>query len=369
MMGEDGAVVKKRSGVRKARRRLSLVVDIEKYSRRTHPEQVALQNRLDWAMKTTLESAGVDPRRCNRQEKGDGLLLILPSDLPEDEVVPRLLTGLQTVLHDMNRTPGPGGRLRMRMALAQGIVRVAPTGFVGEGVEMASLLEGCPATREALDTAPDHDLAIAVPDDYYQDVLAQDFGGPRAADFRRVTVEVKSADGGTAVAWVLSPRSVRSDTCVPRFTPAALGTPRKRFRSGSAALLAEALALGLDAVDPQPPLPDGTPAAGGSGSEPGGPRVAHPHGESERRPLPDQDELPEPDDVRDLAGVLGQEQDAFGRTDDGGESAEGDGGAPDEGRRLPEWTDDGYGWDAAPDSGFGDGGLGGEGLIDGGLGL
>ncbi|MFE7479864.1 hypothetical protein [Streptomyces sp. NPDC057552] len=206
----------------KSVRRLALVVDIEHYSRRTHPEQMDLQNRLDWIMGHAFLAAGVKTRRCYRQDQGDGLLFILPSEVQEGDAVPRLVSGVRTALYGANLVPGPGGRIRMRMALSVGVVSQGPTGFVGEGVESACSMVGSAGARQALADHPASDLAFIVNDHYFDDVVAQDFPGLRSSDFRPVTVDTKSAEGSTADAHVVALLPARTNKKVPVFTPASL---------------------------------------------------------------------------------------------------------------------------------------------------
>ncbi|MFJ1592957.1 hypothetical protein ACIOD0_22340 [Kitasatospora albolonga] len=218
----------------KSVRRLTLVVDIEHYSRRTHPEQMDLQNRLDWIMGHAFRAAGVKTRRCYRQDQGDGLLFILPSEVQEGDAVPRLVSGVQTALYGANLVPGPGGRIRMRMALSVGIVSQGPTGFVGEGVESACSMVGSAGARQALADRPGSDLAFIVNDHYFDDVVAQDFPGLRSSDFRPVTVGTKSAEDSTANAYVVALPPARTNNKVPVFTPASLTEEKARYLAAGA---------------------------------------------------------------------------------------------------------------------------------------
>lgn len=199
------AVPARRRRARPTERRLSVVSDVEGYSLRTNPQAEDLQTRLLWCMDRSFEAAGVPPRREDCQDRGDGQLRILPAGTDEGRAVPTLLSAMQEALFQVNRLPGPGGRMRLRLAMAQGLVTVADTGFVGQSVKTACSLVDSDASRTVLAGAPDSDLVVVVPDDLYQDVLAQEYGGPRAADFRRMTVEVPSSESFSAVAWVYTP--------------------------------------------------------------------------------------------------------------------------------------------------------------------
>lgn len=258
-------MIRKRKGTGlQSRRRVSLVVDIAKYSRRTHPEQLDLMDRLDWMMSRSFEAAGLQPHRCYRQNQGDGLLFVLPDAINEAVVVPGLVTGVQSALYGVNRLPGPGDRMRMRMAVSEGIVTEGPTGVVGEGVEMACRLVDSGPARAALDSHPECDLVFLASDSYFEDVLVQNFGGIRAADFRKVTVPTKSSEGSTAQAWVAVLPSARTNERVPVFTWESLAPPRSSYLTDPG-LLSGGVALAAVLVPPRT-NPDGKTGRGGTGS-------------------------------------------------------------------------------------------------------
>src|SRR5262245_23682474 len=71
-----------------ARRRLCFAVDIESFSGRIQPQQLDLMRRLLWIMTVACENAGVSASRCERQDSGDGQILVLPPGVDESTVLP-----------------------------------------------------------------------------------------------------------------------------------------------------------------------------------------------------------------------------------------------------------------------------------------
>jgi hypothetical protein len=110
------------SAVPAAIRRLCVAVDIVSYSRRTRPEQIDAQNRLLWTMAQGCQAAGISPARCDREDSGDGQILVLPAAVDEAKVIPGLVKGLLTALYLVNHPEGLSRRIRLRMALGQGAV-------------------------------------------------------------------------------------------------------------------------------------------------------------------------------------------------------------------------------------------------------
>ncbi|MEW9529412.1 hypothetical protein [Microbispora sp. NPDC049125] len=197
-------------------RRLCLVVDVEGYSTRGNPQAVEIQNRLLWSMWHACRAAGVDPRRCDQQDRGDGQLILLPPAIDEAFAVPRLLLGTQAAMHRVNRRPQDVGRIRLRAALAQSPVHKAATGYVGDAVIHACRMLDSHLLRRALAGSPAADLAALVSADIYQGVIAHGYGGLDPHGFRRVEVDVPDK-GFSAPAYLFVPRAPADKGLVPAF--------------------------------------------------------------------------------------------------------------------------------------------------------
>ena len=219
-------------------RRLCLVVDIESYSALDHRDQHGAQYRLAHVLASAVRRAGV--RRgllgdgVARQNRGDGQLVLMPAGIDEAKVISGLVHGLAEALVGVN---GVRPRLRLRVALAQGVVQAAATGYVGKAIVDACRLVDSAALREALARAPASDFAVAFTDDLFRDVVIHGFGGLVGSDFRRVDV-VEESKGFAIAAWVSQPDTVH--TWPPARPPgpwAALGGRRGPFLIGAAIVL------------------------------------------------------------------------------------------------------------------------------------
>ncbi|WP_169809438.1 hypothetical protein [Actinomadura chibensis] len=215
-------------------RRISFVVDLEAYSRRTAPEQVDAQGRLLWSMVNALRAAGLGPATCARQDQGDGQLIILPAGINEAHVLPTVIRAVHSALHQVNSRPGRAGRLRMRMALAQGPVQIALTGYVGTGVVAACRMLDSDPPRKALKRNGDADLVVIVSDDLYDQVFSQNYDGTLGApDFQPVQVVLRSK-GYRARAWLHVPGARPAPGLVPDFTGAYEEETRVRWLAAAA---------------------------------------------------------------------------------------------------------------------------------------
>ncbi|GDY73895.1 hypothetical protein SAV31267_033800 [Streptomyces avermitilis] len=187
------------------RRRLCLAVDLRQYSRHGYRAQEDAQYRLRLVVEHALRRARVLRVRAQQQVQGDGQLVVFPAGIDAVRVVPALILGLRDGLYQANRTPGAFGRMRMRAALALGSVSRADRGYLGDSVVLVNRLVDADGLRDALENEDGSDLALAVPDEMYRDVILPD-GRGLAAGFHRIDVAVVKKDFGCG-AWLHVPPS------------------------------------------------------------------------------------------------------------------------------------------------------------------
>jgi hypothetical protein len=145
-------------------RRLIVAVDLVGSSRHDHLRQLNAQRRLVEIMQEACAEAGVDRDDCLRQPQGDGELLLLPPGLDEGRVVPGLVRELVVAVREENRDLGEEARLRLRVAVHQGIVHEGANGFVSRAVVRTCRLVDSPPLRLAMTNLPACELALAVSD-------------------------------------------------------------------------------------------------------------------------------------------------------------------------------------------------------------
>ncbi|MFD5410103.1 hypothetical protein [Streptomyces nojiriensis] len=187
------------------RRRLCLAVDLRQYSRHGYRAQEDAQYRLRLVVEHALRRSRVLRVRAQQQVQGDGQLVLFPARIDAVRVVPALVLGLRDGLYQANRTPGAFGRMRMRAALAMGSVSRADRGYLGDSVVLVNRLVDSDGLRGALEDEEGSDLALAVPDDMYRDVILPD-GRGLAAEFRRIEVAIEKKEFASG-AWLHVPPS------------------------------------------------------------------------------------------------------------------------------------------------------------------
>ncbi|MEV5749767.1 tetratricopeptide repeat protein [Actinoallomurus sp. NPDC052308] len=181
------------------RRALCGAVDIKGWSGRPVPEQIRAQHSLVTVVHEACREAGLPEEIV--QSSGDGVLIMPPSDIDETTVLPDLVRGMTTALRQENRMLSDAARIRVRLALTNGIVATGPAGFSGPAVIECFRLLDSPPAKAALVDFPRAELALIVSDYLYQDVIRHGFADLRPEDFSNVqsTLPEKSF---TANAWV-----------------------------------------------------------------------------------------------------------------------------------------------------------------------
>ncbi|MFC8915524.1 hypothetical protein ACFT5C_07105 [Streptomyces sp. NPDC057116] len=191
------------------RRRLCLAVDIERYSAHGNTDMIRLQRALLRVVRAACARAAVGWDACGRQAQGDGYLLVLPPDIDDTRVVPRLLDGLAGALAAVNRErpldtgAASPARVRMRAAFHHGIVHEADSGYAGSAVVELFRVLDCGPLRARLAEDRSTDLVVAFCDRMYQDLFLHGYAGLSPAGFVRTPVAVKQFTG---VAWIRSQR-------------------------------------------------------------------------------------------------------------------------------------------------------------------
>jgi hypothetical protein len=234
-----------------AKRTLCLAADIKSWSNRLVPEQIRAQQALVTVTRAACREAGVPEEIV--QQTGDGVLVIPPSGIDENRVIPDYVRGLRTALYQENRLLADDAKIRLRLALTSGMVTSGAAGFAGVAIiEVFRLLDSAPA-RRALEENPASELAVIVSAHLYRDVVQHGFRDLRPEEFWPVDCSIPDK-GFSASAWVYvteraAPAPPPSGGRGPASGTGALAAARELVEEGRAR---EALELldGASAADP-----------------------------------------------------------------------------------------------------------------------
>jgi class 3 adenylate cyclase len=105
--------------------RTIVVVDVEGFGDllRTNAHQVTVRDGLYRVMREAFGQAGISWDDCGHEDRGDGVFVLVPAEVPKGLLVESLPPALAAGLRAHNEAhPGPE-RIRLRMALHAGEVR------------------------------------------------------------------------------------------------------------------------------------------------------------------------------------------------------------------------------------------------------
>ncbi|MFI0352464.1 hypothetical protein [Actinomadura sp. 9N407] len=171
--------------------RLFLAVDVEKYSRLDAQRQLTAQNDLRCLIDESAHRTGLGTNGWYRQGAGDGELVAFPANTDILRTVGAFTRALETGLAGLNRRRPRESRLRLRLALHHGTMISGPLGPAGDApIVVCRLLDAAPL-RDYLTEHPDRDLALAVSESLYDDVIRTGFCVLAPDTFIQLEVEIK----------------------------------------------------------------------------------------------------------------------------------------------------------------------------------
>src|SRR5690349_11782249 len=178
-----------------------VVVDIEGFGdqRRTNKHQVAVRDGLYLAMREAFGHAGIPWDDCGHEDRGDGMLILVPAQLPKGLLVESLPSALVAALHAHNSTRPGQERIRLRMALHAGEVNYDDHGVTAAAVNLAFRLLDSAPLKEALAESSGV-LAVIVSSWFFEEVVRHSTVPAEA--YRPVPVAVKET---ATIGWICLP--------------------------------------------------------------------------------------------------------------------------------------------------------------------
>lgn len=207
-----------------------VVVDVEGFGdrRRTDPDQVVVRAALYGAMRKAFGRAGISWEGCRHEDRGDGLFVLVPAEVPKGLLAEELPRALATFLHRHNERHPGSQRIRLRMALHAGEVRYDGFGVTGASVNLAFRLLDASPLKTALALSPGV-LAVIASSWFFEEVVRHSDVAPA---YCGVKVSVKETE---TTGWICLPEEpgqaalaimerVLAPAVIPRGSSAALRT-------------------------------------------------------------------------------------------------------------------------------------------------
>ena len=198
--------------------RTIVVFDVERFGdhRRTNPHQRAVRDGLYRSVGKAFGQAGLPWKQEDHEDRGDGIFVLLPPEIPKSVLVELLPSALVAELTAHNRTHRDEERIRLRMSLHAGEVLYDLHGVTGEAINWAFRLVDAEPLRTALARSPGV-LAIIASSWFFDQVIRHAAPGVPPA-YRPVLVRAKD---DTQRGWI----------CLPDRPPAPATSPYKGLRA------------------------------------------------------------------------------------------------------------------------------------------
>ena len=182
--------------------RTIVCVDVEGFGarHRTHPDQVAIRSGLYGALQRAFARPGMGWEDCYREDRGDGALILVASEVPKALLAAGVLGELCGSVREHNQAHDHAARMRLRLALHAGEICHDAHGVTGAAINVAFRLLEAEPLKQALAGSPGV-LAVIASRWFFEEVIRHtDACAP--ASWRRVRVRVKETRED---AWICLP--------------------------------------------------------------------------------------------------------------------------------------------------------------------
>jgi hypothetical protein len=182
--------------------RTMVLVDVEGFGAltRTLPYQQRTRAELYAMLRRALAEAGVAWDDCYPEDRGDGVLLLVPPEYPKRPLVEVLPEALARELHGHNRTSHANQQFRLRLAVHAGEVAFDDHGVTSTSLTTAFRLLNATPVKKAL--ADSQGVLAFVVSRWVFDEVVRHSAVLDPATFRPVSVRGKEVHD---VAWVALP--------------------------------------------------------------------------------------------------------------------------------------------------------------------
>jgi len=204
-----------------AAHRTIVVVDVEGFGdfSRTNRHQLTVRASLYEMLRAALARSGVRWEECESNDLGDGILALVPPDVPKALLVEQLPPVLVRLLDAHNASHRAEERIRLRLVLHAGEVHHDEHGVSGGALVHAFRLVDLSLLKAALAASPGV-LAVIVSSWFYDEVVRH----VDAGEFHEVAVHAKETE---TTAWICLPGALPGLSAVAVGSARRTGVPRQ----------------------------------------------------------------------------------------------------------------------------------------------
>jgi hypothetical protein len=177
-------------------------VDVQGFGdlRRTNLDQVAIRHGLYEALSSAFDRSGVSWAGCDHEDRGDGVLVLVPPEVPKSLLVSLLPHELAAALREHNQIHDARTQIRLRMAVHAGEIQYDGHGKTGIALNLAFRLLAADALKGALATSSG--VLAVISSEWFHDEVIVNTPSSDPDSFQQVLVAVKET---VATAWIVLP--------------------------------------------------------------------------------------------------------------------------------------------------------------------
>jgi hypothetical protein len=180
-----------------------LATDIAGYSSPARNEETRLHLRdtLYRVLGESLSGAGIPWEACHREDRGDGVLVVVPPEIPARGLINPFPDRLRHTIRRHNRMSSEAARMRLRATVHVGPVDVDAHGLAGDDLTYLFRMLDARPLRAVLNNQ-ESELALAVSGYVYQTMILRHPSLADPAQFTPFRSRVKRA---TINGWLYTP--------------------------------------------------------------------------------------------------------------------------------------------------------------------
>ncbi|CAM3736743.1 tetratricopeptide repeat protein [Kibdelosporangium persicum] len=206
--------------------RAIVAVDVEGFSSRTDLHQAATRRNLYESLEQGFTEAGIPWQDCDTsQDRGDGVLILVPPTIAHVNLVDQLPHRLAAALRRNNAIYAAEAQIRLRVAVHVGKIDFDERGIAGHTVNFVCRMLDAPVLKAVL-AASRGVFSLMVSDWFYRQVVQPD-PAVRPDTYREVFVGVKEENATQA--WIRVPDDLLLTTSEPGQAMADVDVEIRRY--------------------------------------------------------------------------------------------------------------------------------------------
>ena len=191
------------------RHRSIMVLDLTGFGGWDNRAQLRARVVLRAAVRSAFRASGVRWSRLSVEDRGDGLIVLVPATVCKVALIDPWLAELTSALEVANAGVRQENRLRLRVVLHAGEVHRDRAGWAGSDLNLACRLVGNAHAYRLLRDLPETTVALTVSPVIYDGVVRHGYRRIDPREYRRIRVVAKEVD---TAAWLRAGGGQRADS-------------------------------------------------------------------------------------------------------------------------------------------------------------